>query len=495
MADTEAIPEHASFKAAIQAFIQGRLQAKLEQLDKAEQQNKPLKADRSGKVLSYQEQRQELRSKYQPEVWLCDAAKRVKRIQSVTHSLKAIHPDAQGTNLFVALEALPKLRDIGSHVLGHRYAADVVGDAAALDVYKLLKLEVKGQSLLSALQAADTEAVQALGDDPATAQQLRDAFVSLTEARSEGPSSHTHAKQLYWLVGEDASDDAQYELLTPLYATSLAHAVHATIQEHRFGEANKAARQARKERKHHDGVYCEYRDLAVQKLGGTKPQNISQLNSERGGVNYLLSSLPPVWTASSQRLPVNTESVFDRLFGARPEVRRGVKALRDFLTTDPDPNLETRQRRETLVDGLIDELVIFAAGYQQTLPAGWSKDKRFAKLDKYQQLWLDPSRALENDETPFMPNPDSAEQLTFAQAWQWLDWPAEIGKAFARWLNQSLGESFGDAEARVWRKELLTDEDGFKQQLRDNRNKLNAPHYIPIRKTHAELVAEKGGVE
>ena len=156
MADTEAIPEHASFKAAIQAFIQGRLQAKLEQLDKAEQQNKPLKADRSGKVLSYQEQRQELRSKYQPEVWLCDAAKRVKRIQSVTHSLKAIHPDAQGTNLFVALEALPKLRDVGSHVLGHRYAADVVGDAAALDVYKLLKLEVKGQSLLSALQAADT---------------------------------------------------------------------------------------------------------------------------------------------------------------------------------------------------------------------------------------------------------------------------------------------------------------------------------------------------
>lgn len=495
MADTEAIPEHASFKAAIQAFIQGRLQAKLEQLDKAEQQNKPLKADRSGKVLSYQEQRQELRSKYQPEVWLCDAAKRVKRIQSVTHSLKAIHPDAQGTNLFVALEALPKLRDIGSHVLGHRYAADVVGDAAALDVYKLLKLEVRGQSLLSALQAADAEAVQALHDDPATAQQLRDAFVSLTEARAEGPSSHTRAKQLYWLVGEDASDDAQYELLAPLYATSLAHAVHATIQEHRFGEANKAARQARKERKHHDGVYCEYRDLAVQKLGGTKPQNISQLNSERGGVNYLLSSLPPVWTASSQRLPVNTESVFDRLFGARPEVRRGVKALRDFLTTGPDPNLETRQRRETLVDGLIDELVIFAAGYQQTLPAGWSKDKRFAKLDKYQQLWLDPSRALENDETPFMPKPDSAEQLTFAQAWQWLDWPAEIGKAFARWLNQSLGESFGDAEARVWRKELLTDEDGFKQQLRDNRNKLNAPHYIPIRKTHAELVAEKGGVE
>lgn len=477
MSDASEINGKTGWRSAIDGFLQDRLEAKLEKL----------KPD--------DPKREELAVAYEHTVWLEDAARRVQQIQAVTHSLKPIHPDARGTNLYVEPAALPALQEVGSHALGQHFTTDVVGNAAALDVYKLLKLEVKGQSLLSALQASDTEAVQALGDDPATAQQLRDAFVSLTEARAEGPSSHTRAKQLYWLMGEDATDDAQYELLAPLYATSLAHAVHATIQEHRFGEANKAARQARKERKHHDGVYCEYRDLAVQKLGGTKPQNISQLNSERGGVNYLLSSLPPVWTTSTQRLPVNAESVFDRLFGARPEVRRGVKALRDFLATDPDPNLETRQRRETLVDGLIDELVIFAAGYQQTLPAGWSKDKRFAKLDKYQQLWLDPSRALENDETPFMPKPDSAEQLTFAQAWQWLDWPAEIGKAFARWLNQSLGESFGDAEARVWRKELLTDEDGFKQQLRDNRNKLNAPHYIPIRKTHAELVAEKGGVE
>lgn len=463
MADTEAIPEHASFKAAIQAFIQGRLQAKLEQLDKAEQQNKPLKADRSGKVLSYQEQRQELRSKYQPEVWLCDAAKRVKRIQSVTHSLKAIHPDAQGTNLFVALEALPKLRDIGSHVLGHRYAADVVGDAAALDVYKLLKLEVRGQSLLSALQAADAEAVQALHDDPATAQQLRDAFVSLTEARAEGPSSHTRAKQLYWLVGEDASDDAQYELLAPLYATSLAHAVHATIQEHRFGEANKAARQARKERKHHDGVYCEYRDLAVQKLGGTKPQNISQLNSERGGVNYLLSSLPPVWTASSQRLPVNTESVFDRLFGARPDVLRTLKALRDFLAKDPEPNLETRQRRDALVDKLIDELVALAGELQQMQP-GWTRDDdRFAQLHRAEQLWLDPLRA----ELP--------EEDDFTQEWLALEWPAEIGKRFGRWLNQQLQNRLpvGDVEARAWAKELLADEDGFREHLRTLRRRLS----------------------
>ena len=87
-------------------------------------------------------------------------------------------------------------------------------------------------------------------------------------------------------------------------------------------EANKAARQARRERKVHDGVFHDYPGLAVQNMGGTKPQNISQLNSERRGVNYLLSSLPPQWKASAARLPVHATSVFDRLFIARPEVRK-----------------------------------------------------------------------------------------------------------------------------------------------------------------------------
>ena len=72
-----------------------------------------------------------------------------------------------------------------------------------------------------------------------------------------------------------------------------------------------------------------------------------------------------------------------------------------------------------------------------------------------------------------------------------MDWPVAIGRAFANWLNQQLRGKLavGDVEAREWKKVLLTDEDGFKQQLRALRDKLDAPHYIPIRKTHAELVA------
>lgn len=481
MAETEKVPIYGSFHAAVRGFIHMRLQAKLDEVDKLEAQGKPIKPDKSGKVLDYPSKRQELRAKYLPATWLEGAAKRVRNIQSVTHSLKPIHPDAKGSNLFVEPSQLPTLSELGSHALAQKFASDVVGDAAALDVYKFLKVEVNGQTLLTALLANDDSALQALHEDAEQAQAWRDALVSLTEARAGGSSSHVRAKQLYWLTGDDACDDTQYELLAPLYATSLAHAVHGEIQEHRFGEANKAARTARRERRAHAGVFHDYPDLAVQKMGGTKPQNISQLNSERGGTNYLLSSLPPVWKPSTVRLPVGATSIFGKLFIARPEVRNTLRAMRKFLESDPVPNLTTRERRESFTDALLDELVAFAGELQQVIQPGWSKDDaRFKDLAYEEMLWLDPLRA------------ELREEAQFASDWLYMDWPAEIGKSFARWLNGQLRQPFGDAEARQWRKELLADEDGFKQQLRALRDKLDAPHYIPIRKTHAELVAERG---
>jgi CRISPR-associated protein Csy1 len=443
----EAPPTFTSYREAIHAFLHERLHAKLEKL----------KADEDDK-------RTEVISQHQPSAWLEDAARRVQQIQAVTHSLKPIHPDARGTNLYVEPRTLPPLAELGSHALGERFVGDVVGNAAALDVYKLLKLEVNGRSLLTALLAHDADALAALHTDPAQAEKLRDAFVSLTQPRAEGPSSHTLAKQLYWLTGTDACDDARYTLLAPLYATSLAHAVHAQVQEDRFGEANKAARQARRERKMHDGVFHDYPGLAVQNMGGSNKQNLGLLNVARGGKNFLLSSLPPQWQASAVRLPVHAASVFDRLFIARPEVRRTVRALRVFLESEPDPILATRERREELLDTLVDELVSLAAELQQILPPGWSRDdERFADLHRSEQLWLDPLRAEQPDEADF------------ASEWLQMDWPAAVGQRFANWLNAQLRGKLpvGDAEARAWQKELLTDEDGFQQQLRTMRQRLD----------------------
>ena len=437
----------AGYRAAISAFLQERLQAKLDKL----------KPD--------DPQRDEVIASFAHDVWLACAAKRVEQIQAVTHSLKPIHADARGTNLYVEPRTLPPLAELGSHALGERFVGDVVGNAAALDVYKLLKLEVNGRSLLTALLAHDADALAALHADPAQAEKLRDAFVSLTQPRAEGPSSHTLAKQLYWLTGTDACDDSHYILLAPLYATSLAHAVHAQVQEDRFGEANKAARQARRERKVHDGVFHDYPGLAVQNMGGTKPQNISQLNSERRGMNYLLSSLPPKWKVNAQRFPTHADSVFTRYFDSRPLVRQTVKTLRRYLESNPNPVKDTRDHRKELVDMLVDEMVNMAAELQHALPPGWTlDDPRFSALNEDEQTWLDALRA----ELP--------EEDDFANRWLAMEWPDAIGTRFGNWLNARLeGKlSFSDIEFRAWKKELLTDEDGFSQQLRERRKRIRA---------------------
>lgn len=442
----------AAFRNAIEHFLNERLEAKLDKL----QADDPKRA--------------ELIALHARETWLADAARRVAQIQIVTHTLKPIHPDARGTNLFRAPSELPAHLEVGSHVLGQDFSSDVVGNAAALDVFKLLKQQADGRPLLAWMQDRDPDLLPALSDDADQASEWLDAFTAITAPRSAIPSSHTLAKQLYWLAGEDPADDSQYHLLAPLYSSALAHAVFQTINEDRFGEAGKLARQARREQRDHDTGYREYSDLAVQKFGGTKPQNISQLNSERGGNNYLLASRPPKWKTFAVKAPLHTDSVFPR-FARIPEVRQTMRTLRDFLESDPASTMETRNRRDALLDRLIDELVAFANPLQATLPAGWTRDAD-CRLAEAERLWLDPGRAEADDES----------DTDFQAAWQHMDWPAEIGRRFANWLNHELGRALplGDIEARHWRDELLlhTEWAGALHRLRVQGD---APTYAPTR--------------
>ena len=213
----------------------------------------------------------------------------------------------------------------------------------------------------------------------------------------------------------------------------------------------------------------------MQKLGGTKPQNISQLNSERRGDNYLLGSLPPHWQSRSIKEPWLAETVFNKYrFGGREEVRAEVAALRGFLRDGPPANVHTRNRVERHLDALIDALAAFALELQTSLAPGWSADAR-CRLVESERLWLDPSRAAQDEE--------------FNRHWQFMDWPDEIGGRFGNWLNEALGKdlAMGDAEQREWRRELLLDEsDGaWAQQLHAQRHDLDTPRTLPTRRPGA----------
>ncbi len=400
---------------------------------------------------------QALAEKYDYANWLADAARRVGQIQAVTHVLKATHPDAKGSSLYVSPVHLPARTELGSHALAERFAQDVVGNAAALDVYKLLKLEMDGHTLLHWLQLGDADLLAALADDAQTAQAHRAAFCGLLRS-DERYSSDTHAKQVYWCHGENACADDHYHLLQPLFPSSLVHAVHTAIQYSRFDPAVVEARKARKEGKPHATGIPEYLGLGLRKLGGTKPQNISQLNSERGGINYLLASLPPQWQGDRQKPYFGISSALSR-FEYFEDVRAQLQALAKHLQSYDKrrlPETVKRERLERLEHRLGARLAAFGKSAQAWFEPGWTRDAA-CDLPLCEQVWLDPGRA----ELPLREDAEGqAEDLAFRQALEAGDWPDEVAQRFAAWLSEWLRQQdlpMGDVELRHFARQALID--------------------------------------
>jgi CRISPR-associated protein Csy1 len=150
-----------AFRTAIEGFLQERLAGRLEKL----------KPD--------DPKRDELAAQFVFATWIEDAARRVNQIQAVTHSLKAMHPDARGTNLYRPPSQLAGHPEVGSHTLNATFASDVVGNAAALDVNKFLRIEVANQLLLDAVLARDADLIDALGGKPEQAAAWVEAFAAL----------------------------------------------------------------------------------------------------------------------------------------------------------------------------------------------------------------------------------------------------------------------------------------------------------------------------
>lgn len=418
-----------AIRSLIDGFLRERLEAKLDKL-----------SDDDPK-------RHKLITQFEFNAWVADAARRVSQLQVVTHSLKPLHPDAKGSSLYAPPETLAAHELVGSHELPENFDGDVVGNAAALDVYKFLKLEHEGRSLLERVLDGDPALASALSDNSEQAGEWMSAFATITQPGDQH-ASHTHAKQLYWLVGDDPTSNDHFHLLAPLYATSLTHKAYKAINEDRFGEPAKEARKARWENRYSETGYRDYPGLAVQKLGGTKPQNISQLNSERGGNNYLLASLPPTWMSSDIKPPLFVDSVFQR-FGRRRPVREILRGLSELLRSDPAANKHTRDRRDEFLGALIDELVLFASSYS-VLEPGWSASSD-CHLVEAEALWLDPWR----DDDGFAQRRESGE------------WAEEVRHRFANWLNKQLSKDLpvGEAEHDYWAQHLKQQLDALQEVL------------------------------
>lgn len=430
--------QYEGLAAVIADYIDQRRLQKLEPIEKAlEKALKDVDDDVKQAQINTEFSPQILQINQQFDVkhWLDDAAKRAKQISLVTHALKFTHGDAKGSSV-LSLEYIDDANYLVTASLAN-LAIDAVGNAAALDVAKLLQLEFEGRSLAQALTDGDFSALAVFSEDQTQLNEWVEGFkLALAD---KALSSHTLAKQLYFPTA-----DGQYHLLSPVFASSLAHQFNGKITAVRFGDEPKAIREARKAGKYHDKPDMRFLDTAIQSFGGSKPQNISQLNSQRGGKTNLLNCAPPSWQ-SMLKPPLNEQSIFNsREFNRR--VWRDLQELQRYMLSvkDRDSNLEIRRNIAAFVNELIDGLLNYAAEVQGLSEhAGWSLQNCELKLAE--QLWLD----------------TWCEDLLFQQKRANYNWQQDICLAFAGWLNSKLNKAlkndglvFGTVQYLHWAKLL-----------------------------------------
>lgn len=410
-----------ALSAFIAEYIAGRRQTKLEAFDKEAAKRS---AEDSATLAA---ERRELELRYEPKAWLTDAAKRAGQINLVTHAAKFTHGDSKSSSIYS--EAVAQEGYLSTAALSG-LEPDAVGNAAALDVAKLLQTRVDGgDSLLASLKRGDRAALAAFTDD---ANQLDEWIAGFSRALTSGePASHKLAKQGYFPVGES------YHLLSPLFATSLVHAMHQKMIAFRFGDDVKAIWKARREKTWHPTPLTLFPDSAEIHFGGTKPQNISYLNSVRGGRSWLLSCQPPQWK-KADKPPTTLRSIFT--LGGQFDRRANstVQLLVSLLARTGDyTNVRIREARDEYIDALIDLLFVVASELQRDTWQNWTLSCE--RLVTHQQLWLDPWRT----------KTDEAFRLERDKD----DWQVSVATDFALWLNARLSKALKDqgyVEQREW---------------------------------------------
>ncbi|MEP8550769.1 type I-F CRISPR-associated protein Csy1 [Enterobacter mori] len=410
-----------ALSAFIAEYIAGRRQTKLEAFDKEAAK----RSDRDSATLAAE--RRDLALRYEPKAWLTDAAKRAGQINLVTHAAKFIHGDSKSSSIHS--EAVAHEGYLSTVALSG-LETDAVGNAAALDVAKLLQTRAEdGDSLLASLKRGDHAALATFTDD---ASQLSEWIAGFSRALTPGePASHKLAKQNYFPVDDD------YHLLSPLFATSLVHTMHQKMIAFRFGEDVKAIWKARREKTWHPTPLMLFPDSAEIHFGGTKPQNISYLNSVRGGRSWLLSCQPPQWKRA-ENPPTSLRSVFASGGQFERRAKSHIHLLVSLLTkTDDYTNFRIREARDGYINMIIDLLFKIASEFQRETAQNWTLN--CPDLKPHQQLWLDPWRTKTDELFRLEREKD--------------DWQDAVAEDFALWLNARLRKSMpdlGTVEKREW---------------------------------------------
>ncbi len=309
---------------------------------------------------------------------LPDYAKRAKQLSISSHPAKFSHPDVKKEAGSVIAPTDNRRADGFLRTGNVDAELDASGNAAALDVYAFLNIQLAdNQTILDHLEKRTPTIKRQFTIPSQSFEELEEGLLAIK--KSGNTPTDERIKQIYFPITDD-----NYHLLSILSPSNLMFKLKERINLMRFSDEAKTAREAKKNNKYHQNEYSEVFNLGVIGFGGTKPQNISVLNSRNGGTSYLLRSVPPE-LESRPIQPPRTNFLSNTL--RTKDYQADFQELQKLLSGDSN-NMHVRNKREWIIKNIIGQIVD-RVWMVRRLDAGWSDSENYESLSHYQKIWLD----------------------------------------------------------------------------------------------------------
>lgn len=397
----------------------------------------------------------DIKRHYSYDNWLYVAStKMVSEVTLATHISKGINSMSRGDSLlFTNSDDIPDYL-VGSHSISSG-VLDVSGNAAALPVYNFINLAIgEDTTVRELIESNNPEFIKALSEDTLIANKLFAAFKGLFAPSLAKPITSPQNKQvLFPLNGDDLDisnpDRLDYINIVPLYPSVFCHEVRGIINNIRFSESNKIPVNdalALNETEDNQHFYHRLPNLALLKLGGSKPANISKVVVMSNGETLLLPALPPTNVMPKPfSLPIESLSLFTTLELNDRTNHSFSMFIATYVRHSSHPNFKNKMRRNEALHLLI--ISIFEVAIElRARPAGWLDNHN---LDISERYWLD---------ARYIPNSADGVEIAYAQA----ERKPAIVSSVANYINHELSKRLpkrfladvGSSTYKEWRREV-----------------------------------------
>ncbi|MCW8930871.1 MAG: type I-F CRISPR-associated protein Csy1 [Gammaproteobacteria bacterium] len=364
---------------------------------------------------------QEANDKFLLENWLGDASSRAKQLSLTSHPAKFVHPNAKVSSI---IANSPKNNDGLLRSGNVEVDLDIFGNAAALDVEKFLRLKLQDdKTILQHLEQQTPVIKEQFKTKKFSFSDIRKEFLLIK--KSDLNQTSEKLKQVYFPVNGD------YHLLSILTPSGIIYKLKHRINQLRFSNENRRLQEEIKKSVPApiSGKFNEIFDLTSIGYGGTKPQNISTLNNQNGGISFLLSSMPPKLKKRKVQPPKYNffdDCLWTDLFA---------QDLMDFhkVLEDRKNNKIIRDKRDEIVINTITKVKRLVDQIRDN--GHWSDSETYVNLELWQKIWLDEKYASIRD--------DDKQNLDYQTK-------AQIG--FANWF-------IGNYKKTIENNKLLGDDD------------------------------------